>query len=212
MGISDTGLIGRNDRSIPEMTEQIRSNHGEHGIRAATLNKLAVTAVSAAYANRALRILNKWVVPAYSWAKLAESDDQKMSVYSGLYRAGGEVNIDDDTQVEVLARLAPERRLRLRSLNYELMPFGGNDWMGQLDTYTFEWDATMVYAATRERKSVPSMTPEDVEQLRQFYGLSADHPQLSEILAVTDRQINAVDERECIDLLTRFRERRRQAI
>lgn len=173
--------------------------------QAAMLDKLAVAATAAAHSGKRLRVVRKWLGPAYAWAHVPASAGGEFRVRSGMYRLQPVVDIDQSTQVERCVGIAPERSLKLREIEYTQHELLGGEWVGRLTTYSFNWDQDKATRAEREIKAVPSMTSKEVEFLREFYGIDEDHPQLAEMLFETDCDTQSVSARDCADLLRRYR-------
>lgn len=187
--------------------EQIPTNNEQISLPTPKLvHKLAVTAATAAHIQRKLRP-GKDIGPSYLWVD-ARADESDFKIRSGKFIQEVGVKVDALTQVEMPADAQGKWRLRYREIDYTREPLLGDAWLGELRTYSFDWDARIVHRAEQEIKTVPSMTDEEAHELQLFYGIDDSHPQLSEVLAVTERRTELVSAYDCMQLLSGFRKAR----
>lgn len=170
------------------------------------VHKLAVTAATAAHIQRKLRP-GRDIGPSYLWVD-THADDSDFKIRSGKFIQDVGVKVDTLTQVETPAYAQGKWRLRYREIDYTREPLLGDAWLGELRTYSFDWDAFAVHRAEQEIKTVPSMTDEEARKLQVFYGIEDDHPQLSEVLGATERRTELVSAYNCMQLLSDFRKAR----
>lgn len=180
------------------------------------LKKIAVAAATAAGRSNNLQVVRKGFADRYVWLERTGDTDEVFGMRSGKFKPEPmAAPLDTMTQLESFVGMTGEYRFRLRDLRYERSRELQLPWVGQLQTFAFDWSEDGgVSRSELDIKSVPSMTTDEAHKLRTFYGeyFAEDIGDIAaeETLVVTEHIKLPLYAGHCARLLASFRRDSRQ--
>lgn len=175
------------------------------------LKKIAIAATTSASRQNMLRVVRKGFADRYLWLERTGDTDEVFGLRSGKFKPEpAALPLDEFTQVESFVGMTGEYNFRMRDIKYMRDQSLGTPWIGQLQTFIFDWSEEGVRRSELEIKSVPSMTSDEARRLREFYEGAETDIVAQETLVVTDRMRLPLYETHCARLLASFRQSARQ--